>query len=389
MIRIFFLGLSVFSSAVCLGEVSLNPLFSDGMVLQRDVPIAIWGTGTPDEKVAVSFQNDKQTGTVGADGNWKLSLKSKKFSSNPAILRVESEGRTIDTADVLVGDVWLCSGQSNMGFKLAKCVDGETVATTASDPWLRVNNYRGAWEPCVGEVASETSGVAYFFGRKLRAKNPDVPVGLIVRALSGSPIEVWTPVEALMDIAFSREMMERFHSGSDEAKRWLAYADAESERKRKERNEGRAAAGKRPRFSGDSETKALTEIYSGDNPGRLWRERITPIVGYALAGVIWYQGERNTKAGNAAASSYDELLAGLITSWRAAWALGDFRFLAVQLPTFSKGGPNWAIVQQGQVAAAEKTINTDYVSITDLPDGGLHPSNKQPVGERLADKAAP
>jgi len=404
MLRTLFLMLSVVFPAVCLAEVSLDPLFSDGMVLQRGVPIAIFGTGTPNEKVSVSFRDGSKAVPVGADGNWKLSLEPVNASPEPGTLLVESEGKSIRIADVLVGDVWVCSGQSNMGFKLVNCVDGESVAAAASDTQLRINNYRSAqslerdskqqagtrrsaWEPCVGEVASESSGVAYFFGRKLREMNPDIPVGLIVRALSGSPIEAWTPVSALKQVGFSSEMMKRFHSDSDESQMWLAYAAAESEWKQKERKEGRPAAGKRPRFSGDRETMALAESYCAENPGKEWRRRIAPIVPYSIAGVIWYQGERNSKSGQASAVAYEELLVALITSWRAAWEQGEFRFLVVRLPQLAKGGPNWTIVQKSQAAAVSRVSNADYIDTSDLPDGGLHPKDKRPVGERLAEKA--
>jgi len=404
MFRILILILAVAAPTECLADVTLNALFSDGMVLQRGVPIAIFGTGTPGEKVSVTFHDDGQTVSIGADGKWKLSLDPVKATLEPAELVVECEGKSIRIVDVLVGDVWVCSGQSNMGFKLANCVDGESVATAASDTRLRINNYRSAqsrqrggkrkatnqertWQQCVGEVASESSGVAYFFGRKLREKHPDVPVGLIVRALSGSPIEAWTPVSVLKQVDFSSKMLKRFHSESDESKSWLAYATAEDEWKRKERKEGRAATGKRPRFSGDRETKALAESYCGENPGKEWRNRIAPIVPYSIAGVIWYQGERNSKSGQASAEAYEELLISLITSWRGAWEQGDFRFLAVQLPQLAKGGPNWTIVQKGQVAAVARVSNADYIDTSDLPDGGLHPKNKRPIGERLAEKA--
>lgn len=324
-------------------------------------------------------------------------------SLDPATLLVKSEGKTIRIADVLVGDVWVCSGQSNMGFRLSNCVDGASVAAVASDTRLRVNNYRSTqslqrdrkreasarsrtWEPCVGEVASRTSGVAYFFGRKLREKNPDVPVGLIVRALSGSPIEAWMPMATLKQVEYSNEMMKRFHSESDEAKNWLAYAAAEAAWKQKERKEGRAAAGKRPRYAGERETMALAESYCAENPGKLWRGRITPIVPYSIAGVIWYQGERNSKSGQASALAYEELLVSLIASWRAAWDQWDFPFLVVQLPKLAKGGPNWSLVQKAQAVAVSRVPNADFIDTSDLPDGGLHPKDKRPIGERLADK---
>ena len=391
MIKRLILTLSVFSSSMCFGELALAPIFTDHMVLQRETSVPIWGTATAGDALTLSFGDQSLTTKSGADGAWKASLKSLKASAQPAVLRVESGRETVTISDVLVGDVWLCSGQSNMGFKLANCIDGKSDAAAATDALLRVNNYRVDWAPCTGGVAGETSGVAYYFARKLRETNPEVPVGLIVRALSGSPIEAWTPTVALTEVGFSKEMMKRFNADSEEGKRWMAYAEAEEERKRaKRKGEARIkGAGKRPTFDGDADTKVLAEIYYADNPGLLWRERIEPVVGYGIAGVVWYQGERNSKAGERAASAYGDLLVALITRWRAAWAQGDFRFLAVQLPTFEKGGPNWSIVQQGQAAAVQKVANAASVDLSDLPDDGLHPRDKRPVGERLAGKAIP
>jgi len=131
----------------------------------------------------------------------------------------------------------------------------------------------------------------------------------------------------------------------------------------------------------------LTEIYCAENPGRLWRDRIHPWSGFAIAGTIWYQGERNTKAGDDCAKNYGAMLKALIASWRKEWKQGDFRFLVVQLPTFEKGSRNWSVIQEQQAATANETANADYIDIRDLPVEGLHPSNKQPVGERLAEKA--
>jgi sialate O-acetylesterase len=301
-------------------------------------------------------------------------------STQPETLRVNSGGEAIAFSNVLVGDVWLCSGQSNMGFKLANCTTGKSDAANASDTLLRVNAYRGAWEPCVGEVASETSGVAYYFGRKLRETSPDVPVGLIVRALSGTPIESWIPTNAMANIPFAMEMMKRYQAESDEGKRWIAYAESAAERKKARRQGEQKAAGKRLQFDGDDNTKVLAEIYYEGNPGRLWRERIRPLAGYTIAGVIWYQGERNSKAGEATATTYRDLLVALITSWRAAWEQGDFRFLAVQLPPFAKGDPHWKIVQTCQAEAVNRVANAACIDLNDLPDDGLHPPNKRPVG---------
>lgn len=231
----------------------------------------------------------------------------------------------------------------------------------------------------------DSSNAAYFFGRKLREKNPDVPVGLIVRALSGSSIESWAPVSALKQVDFSSKMIRRFIRESDETQCWLVYAVAEAEWKQMEGKEGGAAAGKRPRFVGDPEAKALAEFYCAEKPGKEWRNRIVPIIPYSIAGVVGDQGERNSMCGQASATAYEELLAALITTWRAAWGQGEFRFLVLQLPQLANGGPNWMIVPNSQAVAVRRLPNVDYAVTSDLPDGGLYSNNKRPVGERLAE----
>lgn len=386
---ILFLFLAILPTA-CLAELNVDPIFSDDMVLQRDRAIVVWGTAKPDAEVEISL-GAKNTALISAtaSGVWKGQLKPLPASTKPATLSVKSGEELIQIKNVLLGDVWLCSGQSNMGFKLSKCVAGRAHVNAASDPLIRVNNYRDTWRPCVGEVAAETSGVAYYFARKYREMNPEVPIGLIVRALSGTPIEAWTPTTALNQIEFSSGMMKRFAANTEAGEQWKTYSDAVAERKRNQRKGNETRPTKRPKFAGDDETKVLAEIYYEDNPGRLWRERIKPLAGVGLAGVIWYQGERNSKAGETAASVYDEFLVKLVTSWRAAWGQGDFRFLAVQLPPFEKGGRNWKIVQERQTAAIKRLKNAALIDLSDLPDGGLHPPNKLPVGERLAMKAKP
>ncbi|MDF1825976.1 MAG: sialate O-acetylesterase [Verrucomicrobiales bacterium] len=383
---IFLLTLSVFLPTICPAEFTVNPMFSDGMVIQRNAKVSIWGTADPGDKVKVSFGEENPVVTTGDDGTWTASFLSKEASTQAATMSIKSEGKEIVLSGILVGDVWLCSGQSNMAFKLSRCIDGKADAEGAMDPLIRVNNYQSSWGPCLGGTAAETSGVAYYFAQKRRELNPEVPVGLIVRALSGSPIQAWTPVEALNEVPVAQEMMTRFRADGQEGKNWIAYSKAADERKRRRRKG--ELPGKMPAFDGDNSTKVVAEIYYTGNPGKLWRERVEPLAGYTLAGVIWYQGERNSKGGETEAGIYHDLLMTLIKSWRSAWGQGDFRFLAVQLPPYAKGGPNWEIVRQGQAAAVQEVPNADFADLSDLPDeGDLHPANKRPVGERLADLA--
>ena len=366
-----------------------TPVFSDGMVLQRDLDVKIRGSGVAGTNLELRFQDQRNKTKVDGNGRWSITLDPLSATSQPSNMTITVGRSSLTLRDIVVGDVWLCSGQSNMGFKLAKCIGGEDAARNANDTLLRVNNFHDSWKPCVGETAAETSGVSYFFARKLRQQNPDVPIGIIVRALSGTPIEFWTPAESLKSIEFCRQSMNRFSAESNEGRKILEYLAAEAEWKTARRKAGkdRSVAGRKPKFDGEQETLVLGGIYGADNPGRLWRERIRPEVGFGIKGVIWYQGERNTKAGNVCASHYRQMLAVMIQSWRQQWNQGDFRFLVVQLPPFEGGGPNWKIVQQGQASGASDVPNADYIDTSDLPDDGLHPKDKRPIGERLARKS--
>lgn len=376
------------TNAMALADLSLSsPLLTDGMVLQRGIKIVIRGKSKAGTELKLQFRNQIRITSVGPDGDWTISLEPLAASTEPDELKITTEESSIVLRDVVVGDVWLCSGQSNMGFKLSQCSGGKEAAAAAKDPLLRVNNNRSTWKLCTKETAASTSGVAFYFANKLRQTNPDVPVGIIIRALSGTPIEAWMPEEALSRIDFCRESIARFRAEAEEGKKQLGFQKAEATWKRTRRKDGAKSAGKKPRFDGTAEQAVLAGIYVEGQPGRLWEGRIKPVVGYGIKGAIWYQGERNTKAGLACAAEYENMLPAMITAWRDAWGPGDFRFLVVQLPPFANGGTNWTVVQKGQASGVSKVKNADYVDTSDLPDGGLHPKDKRPIGERLAAKA--
>jgi sialate O-acetylesterase len=331
-------------------QVAPDPMFSDGAVLQRNQPITIWGTSAPSSKVTVSFHGQKKSANSDSEGRWKLRLDPMAENAQGRELLIESGSEKVPIKDIVIGEVWLCSGQSNMAWTLQKCVDAESEVAKAVDPMIRVNlaSKKDRWDPCVGRVAASTSGVAYYFARKLRQDHPEVPVGLIVRAVGGTPIEDWTPLESLEKVPFAARQLEEFEASSEKGKAIVAHRKAEAEWKRKTRSEGRKAAGPKPTSDLSAEDLVLGGIYA-----------------------------------------YRDLLPAMISSWRNAWGQGDFRFLVVQLPTYSRGADNWSIVQESQAIGVTRVSNTDFVDIRDLPDGGLHPVDKKPVGERLAAKAFP
>lgn len=371
-------------------QVAPDAIFSNGAVFQRDQPVSVWGTSAPSSRVTVSFHGQEKSATSNAEGQWQLELDPMAANTQGSELLIESGSKKVTIKDIVIGEVWLCSGQSNMAWTLQKCVDAESEVAAASDPLIRVNlaSKKDRWDVCVGKVAASTSGVAYYFARKLRQKQPDVPVGLIVRAVGGTPIEDWTPLESLERVPFAAGQIGEFGASSEKGKALRTHRQAEAEWKRKIKSEGRKAAGPKPTSTLNAEELVLGGIYGG-SPGRLWRAHLAPVAGYTISGALWYQGERNSKAGKEAATAYRDLLPAMISSWRKAWDQADFRFLVVQLPTYARGSDNWSIVQESQAIGVTRVSNADFVDIRDLPDGGLHPVDKKPVGERLAAKAFP
>lgn len=356
--------------------LAVAPVYGDHMVLQREMKLPMWGIGKARSEVTVTFASQTKTTTVNSGGEWRVVLDAMEASSKPRGINVSDGSSEIVFEDVLVGEVWLCSGQSNMQFKLSNCEDADAEIAAANHAELRLNGGQG-WSASSPESVPEFSGVAYFFGRKLNAET-GVPVGLIARALGGTPVEWWTPADKLERVDFAKAAM------ANPSEEWMKYEKAVAEWKEKVKTEGRKVAGKKPVAAGSAEEGVLNGIYAPDKVGSLYAQHLAPIAGFAIRGAIWYQGERNSKAGVEASKAYRPLLANMITSWREEWGQGDFAFLAVQLPTFAGGGEGWGIVQEAQAAAVGDVPNAGYIDIRDQPDGGLHPKNKKPVGERLA-----
>lgn len=360
-------------------SLAVAPVFGDHMVLQRDMSLPVWGVGDPGTTVTVSFGAQEHETRVREDGQWRVVLDATQASAQPSRMTVSDTTATLSFEDVLVGEVWICSGQSNMQYKLSSCDNAEQEIAKADQPLLRLNTAQG-WSASSPESVPGFSAVAYFFGRKLQAET-GVPVGLIARAVGGTPIEWWTPADKLERVPFAKSAMQ---SPADD---WKKYELAVVAWKKKVKAEGRKEAGPKPAPVGTAEEGVLAGIYAPQRIGSLFKHHLHPIAGFGLGGAIWYQGERNTKAGLENAKAYRALLANMISSWREVWGQGDFAFLVVQLPTFAGGSEGWAVVQEAQAAAIDDVPNAGYIDIRDQADGGLHPKNKKPVGERLADLA--
>jgi sialate O-acetylesterase len=363
MARILILTLLLAASAP-RAEVSLHPLFSDHMVLQQGIPAPVWGTAAAGEEVTVSFAGQKKSARAGADGRWMVKLDPMK-PGGPHEMTIG----TVTLKNVLVGEVWVCSGQSNMEWSVKASKNAPEEIAAAAFPLIRLftvpkkpadtpqRDVVGSWKECSPESVPGFSAVGYFFGRELH-KARNIPIGLIHTSWGGTAAELWTSRRVLEADPEFKPMIEQQEA------RMKAFAEASE----KAKAEGKASP-KKP----------------GPGPTQLYNGMIAPLLPYAIAGAIWYQGESN--AGRA--KQYQKLFPAMIKNWRDDWGQGDFPFLFVQLANFMKRKPepaesNWAALREAQTMTLSlpKTGMAVIIDIGDEKD--IHPRNKQDVGKRLA-----
>jgi len=383
----------LFLPALGRAELSLHPLISDHAVFQRDVPFPVIGKADPGAEVEVQWQGKDFKVKAGTDGKWLVRLDPSPANEKGQILKVISGTNSIEVSDILIGEVWLASGQSNMEWKLKQCVAQSVEAEKAEDPLLRFvgvshspahdpsDSVKISWNLSSKGTALNFSAVGYFFGRELR-RDLKVPVGVIQSAVGGTPAEAWTPIEFLKsDVAFAKAVNDR-----EEYPNWYPKLVAKYERDELAYN----LAAKEPEKTGAKPLKKPRAPQAPDkNPNLasvLWNGMIYPLVPYPIRGVIWYQGEANAYR----AEVYEKLLTGMIGAWRKAWGQGDFPFLIVQLADFNYNeeggsGTTWAKLRDAQTAVADHVAKTGMAVILGLGEpGDIHPQRKMEVGQRLA-----
>ena len=367
-------------------EVKLPRILSSHRVLQRDRPIHIWGWSAPGEKVTVEFHGISRDTVGNSLGNWSAYLPPEA-AGGPYQLTVAGSNKVV-LDDVLIGDVWFASGQSNMemplkGFPGGPVKDSAEEIARAGQPQIRLilipkkasefplRDVDASWTACSPETASDFSAVAYFFGRELAARE-HVPIGLIDATWGGTVAEAWMSLRA---VAADASLMPVFATRA-------AMMESQSETTAilaRESQEDLAArqAGRTP----------LPHAWRPDPaswaPAALFNGMVAPEVAYTIKGVIWYQGESNSRL--AFAPTYAKLLPALIADWRAQWHEGDFPFLFVQISNF-KSNPTeaWAAIREAQRRSLS-VANTAMVVTADIGDpGNVHPADKQTVGARLA-----
>jgi sialate O-acetylesterase len=351
-------------------QLRLPAVIGDHMVLQRDAQVPIWGWAPPGETVRVvpGWDSDAPVSAVaGADGAWRSSVKTPA-AGGPFSITIAAGGASITVNDVLSGEVWLCSGQSNMEMPVAYAHRGyagvknwkEEVAA-ADFPRIRlfsvakaasaapVRDCKGAWVACSPATVGTFSGTAYFFGRDVH-RALDVPVGLIQSAWGGTPAESWTSEEGLRDFP---ELAEP------------------------------SAAVARARAAGESRPESRPASRPPNTPASLYNGMIAPLVPYAIRGAIWYQGESN----RGRYLQYRSLFPAMIADWRRSFGVGDFPFYYVQIAPFEyRDAPGLSAgLREAQAMTMRVVPNTGMVATTDVGDPkDIHPKDKQEVGRRLA-----
>ena len=377
-----------------LGELKLPAIISDHMVLQRMQANPIWGWDDPGTEVTVTFGADEQVkkAKAGDDGKWTVKLDPLDANFAPATIVIEGTSRR-EITDVLVGEVWMCSGQSNMGMTLAGDWKAEVESLSSNHPNLRLisvprvgtqelqTDFKGQWESANSSNCQSFSAVGFFYGRYLH-EILGVPVGLINNAWGGSAAEAWIRRDSLEKDPRFTTLMEGWKQRetelqSDEAKAKYEVALAAWKEKAAEAK----AAGKPAPRAPSSPDSVLT---GNQRPGNIFAGVVHPTLGYGMKGVIWYQGESN--AGRA--WEYARLFPYMIEQWRAEWGQGDFPFYWVQLADYQAevdqpGESDWAELRESQTKTLSLS-NTGEAVIIDLGEANdIHPKNKYDVAARL------
>ncbi len=388
-------------------KVSVAPVFADNMVLQREMNVPVWGKADPGEEIAVRFAGQEVKTKAGADGKWMLKLAPLSTSTENKTLQIQGKDNKIDVNNVLVGEVWLCSGQSNMELPLwgggarFRHRNGNEVAKQSDFPLIRFSrmvpygwsaaprtDYKMSWAPVRPDNISPFSAVGFFFGRELFKQLKNVPIGLISAHWGGTRIEPWTPPEgfaAVPETASIHRTVQTRIPGTKENKEatgkvlkdyqaWLEkYRDAVAKNQLPP-----------PPPAYPSDLTIQTGNGAHQQPTVLYNRMVYPFVPFAMRGAIWYQGCSNLGDG----SVYAKKMQALFEGWKKVFENPDLNFFFVQLAPFNYGGDatRLPVIWEAQQAFADANgKKVGMAVITDIGDlRDIHPANKEPVGQRLA-----
>ncbi len=410
-----------------VGEgLCVSNLFQTNMVLQREKPISIWGWAEPGGKVTVSFAGQSVEATAASDRSWKVTLKAMEAQSAPQVMTIKGKDKTLKLENIVVGDVWILGGQSNMEFEIAKVNGGPLEIVSANFPRIRlltmpigkgfdsVKSFRrlyewsswfsrhfrkGDWEMCTPESVKEFTAIGYIFGRRLHMAT-QVPIGLIDASIGGTTVETWTP-EAVLQKIGGRETQEKLHEWRDRIAGYDAQDDLQKRIENYERRKKRLAEQGNPLPADSRPPSDLRPGPAADKnrPGWCYASVIRPLEGLAVKGAVFHHGFNNCFDGSAGAVMYYQVFGKMIAAWRSAFNDGQMPFCIISLCTAGEPqtrdnycermfdvGP---LIREAQYRtfrdfydAGDKAIG--FVSSFDLRKSWYHPQIKIPAGERAA-----
>lgn len=410
-----------------IGEgLCVSNAFQSNMVLQRDKPLNIWGWANPGENVTVSFGGKTAKASAGADRSWKATLDPLPANSTPGVMTIAGSGKTLKLENILIGDVWILGGQSNMEFDISKVNDGALEIASANFPeirllsmpvgkgfdsvksferlyewsdWSKRHFHKGAWEVCTPETVKEFSAIGYTFGRRIHMASR-VPIGLIDTSIGGTTVEAWTPEKVLRGIQ-GKETRDMMREWDEKIAAFDPQADLKDQiAKHESRMKKFAAEGRKI----PADSKPPTEPRPGpkadkNRPGCRYASVIRPLEGLSARGAVFHQGFNNCFSGSAGARMYGQVFGEMIRSWRAAFMDEKLPFCIISLCT--AGDPQTSdnflvpmhdvgpLIREAQYQTFRKLrdagdTNIGYASSFDFRKSFYHPQIKIPAGERAA-----
>jgi sialate O-acetylesterase len=380
------LALFALAAATAGADVVFAPFFRDNAVLQREKPVPVWGRADPGEKITVTFRSQAAAATADDQGRWRVTLAPMPANSTPAELVAKGKN-TVTARNILVGEVWLCSGQSNMAMTVNRTLNADAeIADAANYPLIRhfrtsltaaalpADDVGGEWRVCGPATAGGFSAAAYYFGREL-FKTLNVPIGLLNSSWGGTQIESWMSPPALAADPNWPGIAKRWQDEMQAYPAKAAKYEADIDTWNKEAVAAKKAGEKYTR----TKPRQPEGIGSRRQPAALYNAMIVPFLPAAIRGAIWYQGEANATRH----AEYRTLFPAMIRQWRADFGQGDFPFYYVQLANFGRGA-TWAFQREAQECALKLPAAGQAVAIDIGESADIHPKNKQEVGRRLA-----
>lgn len=382
-------------------EISTPKIFSDNMVLQRGTPVNIWGKSEKNADVEIEFLGEKTAAKADGNGNWKIALKPMDAVRTPGELKIYENGKLSKSiTNVLVGEVWILGGQSNMEWVVNNTTDAENVKQRANYPIMRyfyqpgeaiseteqTDSPQGSkWQECNPQTAMFFSAMGFYSAEQVM-KELDIPIGLVNTSFGGTAMRAWVPHSAISKIPFWQNKYDDFiakkkaYNYQAEAKKWQDALDKYNAEAKKLKAEGKPVPPKNDYLKYNKPHK-ITPLNSRVTPSYLYNAKIAPIAGFSAKAILWNQGE--TDSWGETLNCYKDQLVALVESWRDAWKDKNMHFICVQLPSYKP--EKWPDVRWNQYLACKELKNAHVVNIVDTgTEDDVHPREKCTAGQRVA-----